>query len=183
MTAPVSQCSAEQAFALMLETACEDFENLQDIVSGRLQVVVSSRNSAIPVAGGDDPRRALRAARASARVQMAFAKSFVFNAHRANRICEKNAAALALDRLERLRFMKATDQLAVLRDVNEHGFDGGKNDVKPSMRFHPEGGWMDETALVTVGSENILMGAVNLYPVYRAVDRMRVLAGFNALRQ
>jgi hypothetical protein len=37
MTAPVSQCSAEQAFAL-LETACEDFENLQDIVrtpSGR----------------------------------------------------------------------------------------------------------------------------------------------------
>jgi hypothetical protein len=41
---------------------------------------------------------------------MALAKSFVFNAHRANRICEKNKGALALDHLERLRFMKATDQ-------------------------------------------------------------------------
>ncbi len=111
---------------------------------------------------------------------MALAKSFVFNAHRANRICEKNTAALALDRLERNRFLKATDHLAALRDVNEHGFDGGKDDVKPLMHFHPEGGWMDETALVASSREKILMGAINLYPVYLAVDRMRTLAGFNA---
>jgi hypothetical protein len=58
---------------------------------------------------------------ASARIQMALAKSFVFNAHRANRICHDNNAALALDRFERTRFMKAAGQLAVLRDVNEHG--------------------------------------------------------------
>ena len=114
---------------------------------------------------------------------MALAKSFVFNAHRANRICEKNVAALALDRLERQRFLKATDTLAVLRDVNEHGFDGGKRDVKPAMRFHAEGGWMDETAMVAASREKILMGAVNLYPVYLAVDRMRRLAGFAAGRE
>ena len=175
MTAPPSQCSVEQAFALMLETACEDFENLQNLISGHLQVVASARDPAIPP-NKDDPRQAVRAVRASARIQMALAKSFVFNAHRANRICDNNKAALALDRLERNRFLKATSALAVLRDVNEHGFDGGKDDVRPSLRFHPEAGWMDETALVPAGPDMILMGAVNLYPVYRAVDRMRMLA-------
>jgi hypothetical protein len=179
MAAPESHCSTDQAFALMLETACEDFENLQDLISGHLQVVASPRNPAIP-SNQDDPRKAHRAVRASARIQMALAKSFVFNAHRANRICDDNKVALALDRFERTRFLKATDQLAVLRDVNEHGFDGGRDDVKPSMRFHPEGGWMDETGLVASSREKILMGAINLYPLYLAVDRMRTLAGFNA---
>jgi hypothetical protein len=163
----------------MVETACEDFENLQDLIGGHLQVVAVPRDPAIP-SNQDDSRNAIHAARASARIQMALAKSFVFNAHRANRICEKNTAALTLDRLERNRFMKATDQLAALRDVNEHGFDGGKDDVKPSMRLHSEGGWMDETSLVVLGPEKILMGAANLYSVYLAVDRMRTLAGFNA---
>jgi hypothetical protein len=180
MTAPASQCSVENGFALMLETACEDFENLQNLISGHLQVVTSPRDPAIPPNKGD-PRQAA-AIRASARIQMALAKSFVFNAHRANRICDDDKAALALDRFERNRFLKATSALAVLRDVNEHGFDGGKDDVKPSMRFHPEAGWMDETALAPAGREKTLMGAVNLYPVYLAVDRMRTLAGFKARR-
>jgi hypothetical protein len=182
MTAPTSHCSPNQALALMLETACEDFENLQNLISGHLQVVAVPHHPAIR-SNQDDPRKALHAPRASARIQMALAKSFVFNTHRANRICEKNAAALALDRLERQRFLKATDTVAVLRDVNEHGFDGGKRDVKPSMRFLADGGWMDETALVTASREKILMGAVNLYPVYLAVDRMRRLAGFDARRE
>jgi hypothetical protein len=171
MTVPAPQYTAEQGFALMLETACEDFENLQDLVSGHLRIILAHPR---------DP--AIRALRASARIQMALAKSFVFNAHRANRICEKNKAALALDRLERNRFLKATGELAVLRDVNEHGFDGVAGDIKPSMRLHSEGGWMDETALVASGGEVILMGAINLYSVYLAVDRMRALAGFKRRR-
>jgi hypothetical protein len=166
--------SAAEAFALTLETACEDFENLLDLIDGDIKVVTSPRDAAM------SNHKVHRLARAPLRIQMALAKSFVFNARGANRICQKNSAALALDRLERNRFMKATDHLAVLRDVNEHGFDGGKDDVKPSMRFHPEGGWMDETALVASSREKILMGAINLYPVYLAVDRMRTLAGFNA---
>jgi hypothetical protein len=110
---------------------------------------------------------------------MALAKSFVFNAHRANRICEKNKAALALDRTDRTLFLKATDSLGPVRDVNEHGFDGGSS-VKPSMH-HQGGGAQDETALVIVGREKILMGPLNLYTIYQAVDRMRQIAGFNAL--
>jgi hypothetical protein len=37
MTAPTSHCSTNQAFALMLEIACEDFENLQNLISGHAQ--------------------------------------------------------------------------------------------------------------------------------------------------
>src|SRR4029077_17578641 len=126
--------------------------NLQNLISGHLQIVAVPHHPAIR-SNQDDPRKALHAPRAPARIQMALAKSFVFNAHRANRICEKNVAALALDRLERQRFLKATDRLAVLRDINEHGFDGGKRDVKPSMGFHAGGGWMDETTTVAASRE------------------------------
>src|ERR1700730_5311503 len=141
MTAPTSHCSPNQALAFMLETACESFENLQNLISGHLQVVAVPHDPAIR-SNQDNPLKPLDAPRASARIQMALAKSFVFNAHRANRICEKYVAALALDRLERRRFLKATDTLAVLRDVNEHGFDGGKRDVngikaRPSFEIVP----------------------------------------------
>jgi hypothetical protein len=35
----VPALSAEEAFALVLETACEDFENLLDLIDGQLKVV------------------------------------------------------------------------------------------------------------------------------------------------
>ncbi len=40
---------------------------------------------------------------------------------------------------------------------------------------------LDETSLVVDSRHKILMGPLNLYNVYLAVDRMRKLAGFNAL--
>jgi hypothetical protein len=42
---------------------------------------------------------------------MALAKSFLFNANRANRVCLKNKASLAIDRDERERFLSATKPL------------------------------------------------------------------------
>jgi len=110
---------------------------------------------------------------------MALAKSFVFNARRANRVCNLNRGTLGLDRTQRKEFLKATEPLIAVRDVNEHGFDGNGS-LKPSMHLQ-DGGMLDETSLVVNGRDKILMGPLNLYDIYVAVARMRELAGFNAL--
>jgi hypothetical protein len=172
------EVSAKEAFALMLETACEDFENLLNLIGGQLKVVAPEQNGT--KSDNQEARQnAHRALRASARIQIALAKSFVFNAHRANRICQKNKAALILDRTERTLFLKATEPLKPVRNVNEHGFDGDGS-AKPSMHRQEEGR-LDETALVIDGREKILMGPLNLYTIYRSVERMRKIAGFNSL--
>ena len=174
------EISAAEAFALLLETACEDFEILQALVNGEIQVASPNLDEATP-ANKHDHRKAHRAARAAQRIQMALAKSFLFNARRANRICTLNKGSLALDRLERTRFFKATDPLTAVRDVNEHGFDGNGS-VKPSMHAQ-DGGALDETGMVITGRDKILMGPLNLHSVYLAVDRMRTIAGFRALSE
>jgi hypothetical protein len=163
--------SAEIAFALMLETACGDFETLQDLIRGDIQLVSGSK-------GEQDLASRARTIRAKGKVQMALAKSFVFNAVRAHRICTSRAGSLTLDRLERKRFVKATEPLIGVRHVNEHGFDG--DSTKPSMHVQ-EGGQLDETSLVIDGPDKILMGPLNLATIYTSVDRMRKLAGFSAL--
>jgi hypothetical protein len=167
----------DEAFALMLETACEDFENLQDLVNKRIQIVPSQHE--IFGSGEEERWTAVRANRALLRIQMALAKSFVFNARRANRICNLNKAVLKLDRLDRTRFLHATDPITAVRNVNEHGFDG-ESEITPSLHYQ-EGGLLDETALVIDGPQKILMEPLNLYTVFLAVDRMRGLAGFGAL--
>ena len=172
--------SVEEAFALMLETACEDFEILQALIDGEVQVAAPKSDEATP-ANRHDHLKAHRAVRAAPHIEMALAKSFLFNARRANRICTLNKGSLALDRLERTRFFKATDPLTAVRDVNEHGFDGNGS-VKPSMHAQ-DGGALDETGMVITGRDKILMGPLNLHIVYLAVDRMRTIAGFRALSE
>jgi hypothetical protein len=56
----------------------------------------------------------MRVVRATTRAEMAFAKSFVFHAVRARRICQHGAGALTIDRAERNRFLNATEVLATL---------------------------------------------------------------------
>ncbi len=107
MTDPQPQIAPAEAFALLLEIACEDFEILQDLIGGQLQVVAPEQNNK-PPANKEDRQREFRAARAPFSVQMALAKSFVFNARRANRVCNLNKAALGIDRIERKQFLKAT---------------------------------------------------------------------------
>jgi hypothetical protein len=92
MVDDVPDISAEEAFALTLETACEDFEILQGLIDGEIQVTAPKTDEAIP-ANKDDHRKAHRALRAAPRIQMALAKSFLFNARRANRICTLNTAS------------------------------------------------------------------------------------------
>jgi hypothetical protein len=136
----------------MLETACQDFETLQDIIRGSVQVVVPSEAHWLRNNGGFAARAridmVLLAARA--RINMALAKSFLFHARQANRICERNKATIALDRLERHRFLNATKPLTPLRNVNLHGFDG--DGPEPSMHRHPFG-IVDEMGLAIVGPE------------------------------
>jgi hypothetical protein len=163
-----TRLSVEKGFALMLEAACEDFETMQRLISGELSIV--SRRAS---------RRDWRAAPC---VQMALAKSFVFNLARARRICEHGASSLTVDRAERKRFLAATAEVLSVRNVNEHGFDVA-TDSPPSLHFHAEGGGCDETSLVIDGPDSILMGPLNLAHLHKPTDRMRQLAGFSALSE
>ena len=97
----------------------------------------------------------------------------------------ENKAELALDRDELDRFLKATKPLTDVRDVNEHGYDGDERSAKhkPSLHLQEGGTTGDETGLTIDGREMILIGPLNLYTVYLAVERMRTLAGFNALHE
>jgi hypothetical protein len=154
-------------FALMLETACEDFEIMQRLISGQLSMV-----SQRPV--GD--------VRASPRISMALAKSFVFHVVRARRICACSPGLLRVDRVERNRFAATTAKALGVRDVNEHGFEADA-ESRPSLHFHhAEDALLDETSMVTLAPNKILMGPVNLFDLYGPTDRMRKLAGFSALR-
>jgi hypothetical protein len=171
---PTPSLNSKKAFALVLEAACREFEALQAFTRKEIKIIpVAVDPQATPI---DELRKTAKVLHAEAAVLMALAKSFLFNARRANRICTKNKSALNLDRLERTRFLKATDQLTRVRDVNEHGYDGIE-DLKPSMHSH--GG--DETSLMIQGPEMVYMGPLNLYAAYVAVDRMRKLAGFESL--
>jgi hypothetical protein len=61
------------------------------------------------------------------------------------------------------------------------GFD---HDTKSRPMLHLNGGgFVDETAMYIGGAEEILMGPINLYDVYRSLARMRDLAGFVALQR
>lgn len=156
--------SPTHAFALLLETACEDFEIMQGIIKKEIRI--------------ESPNM-----RASARIQMALAKSFIANVIRAHRICRHGAQYLAIDKLERDRFLKSTPAIQNVRDVNEHGYDVSGNKSKPSMHEHTlESAILDETSMIVLGPEKILMGPINLFDAYHAIARMRELAGFASLR-
>jgi len=82
--------------------------------------------------------------------------------------------------LERTRFLKGTEGLVPVRDVNKHGFDVNGNS-KPS-KHHRAGGILDETSMVIGSDKEILMGPLNLYDMYGPTARLRALAGFVSLR-
>jgi hypothetical protein len=153
-------------FALMLETACEDFEIMRLLITGDLVVV---------------PKGAKPNYRASPRISMALAKSFIFYLVRARRICEHGAGLLAIDRTERKLFMATTAEALGVRDVNEHGFDPN-TESEPSLHFHDDC-FTDETAMAVLGPDRILMGPLNLSDLYGPTDRMRKYAGFSALAE
>jgi hypothetical protein len=161
------ELSVARGFALMLETACEDFEVLQRLIRQETRMLFAT--------GGREDFRAVHS------TEMALAKSFVFHVQRARRICEHGAGALAVDRTERKRFLSATAKVLGVRDVNEHGYEPGA-DSKPSIHRHGENfAALDETSMIVLGDQNILMGPINLYDIYLPTDRLRTLAGFASL--
>jgi len=170
------QLPPEEAFALMLETACEQFEVLQLLVRRDIELSFAREPN--------DNRERLTFARATACIRMALAKSFIAYVVRARRICEHGSRYLKhVERLERTRFCKTTEGVLGVRDVNEHGFDVNADpDTRPQLH-HQHDALLDETALTIFGADKILVGPLNLCNVYPAVARMREFAGFIALHQ
>jgi hypothetical protein len=92
--------SAAANLALMLETACEQFEVLQQMIAGQLTVT------------SQDPR-------AVHCIQMALAKGFIFSCIRARRICEhgKKAGLTIPDQERRIFVTKINNPAACGRVV------------------------------------------------------------------
>jgi hypothetical protein len=168
------------AFALSLETACSTFATLHDLVAGDLQLIAPAGVGTTSTSAAAD-LRIIGTTVAAARVKAALAHSFVFYSSRAHRICKENKADLDIDREERKRFLNAIKPVIDVRDVNEHGFDrNSKPKSRPSMHSHGDL-WTDELSLGAIEPKRILMGPINLYTVYLAVEHMRKLAGFHTL--
>jgi hypothetical protein len=166
-----AETSIADGFALMLETACRDFEALGALLRKDIEV-------------SGDPRTVMRAAAA---IRMALAKSFVFHLVRAARICEHGAQSINVEADERKTFLRAMKPLLLVRDVNEHGFDSGSGSrgkkSKPSIHLHEiDEVALDETALAFAGPERVLMGPVNLFDFYPPANRIRSIAGFSRVR-
>lgn len=173
MTPPFSsgKMSIAEGFALMLETACSDFETMQRLIRQETRLLLAD--------GQEDLL-------GRARAQMALAKSFVFHVVRARRICDHGAGSLTVDRLQRRTFLQSTAGVLGVRDVNEHGFDCGGSvrgkASEPAMHHHPvDDALVDETAMVVLSDQRVLMGPLNLYDVYVPTDIIRKVAGFSGL--
>jgi hypothetical protein len=162
--------SVAEGLALMLETACRDFETLDRII--RRETVILTKQNNIDL-------------KSIPTIQMALAKSFIFYSVRAGRICEHGHAELNVTKKDRKLFLTQLKPILAVRDVNEHGFDpansGRGKQSRPSMHHHDNDQVaVDETSLVIIG-EKILMGPLNLYPVYDSISQMRSLAGWSSL--
>jgi len=168
------QLDTKTAFALVLETAAEQFRVLQSLVRGDVKVIPRQTAAC-----------SIEQFRAESCIQMALAKEFVFNARRALRISQQGAAQLRLDRLQRKSFENALASIVDTRDVNEHGFDpAGNTNSRPTLHRHElDDAILDETSLIICNPDKILMGPLNLATVYEAVERMRLVAGFASLKR
>jgi hypothetical protein len=176
---PEAAINVETAFALLVEGAAEQFDILQELISGNLVVQCGCST--------DKAARSLIYMRASPTIQMALAKAFLFNAARAYRILEHGSDQITISRVERKQFMNSLRPIISVRDVNEHGFDPVKGprqkESRPAMHVHAdEQVFVDETAMVILGPKQILMGPLNLVDIGRTVKRMREVAGFSVVK-
>ena len=162
------QLAPTTAFALVLETACEQFETLQLLISSEIKLVAPPK---------EDIQKHILYLRADACIRMALAKSFVANVIRARRIIEHGQEYLTVEKYASRIFITKTASLLRVRDVNEHGYDIKDNKSQPAMHFRGNS-WGDETSLLVEKSNEIFMGPVNLYSIYLSTKRMRELAGF-----
>lgn len=164
----LAETKVADGLALMLETACRDFEILLALI----------RNE-----WGLTSTEPFLAERARGAIRMALAKSFVFHAIRAGRICERGAQYIDVSAADRKVFLAALRPMSKVRNVNEHGFDPtvgsrGKRSA-PSIHTHElESATLDETSLIILGDQKILMGSLNLCDFYGPLNLMRALAGF-----
>ncbi|MCJ2063260.1 hypothetical protein MKK63_11115 [Methylobacterium sp. J-088] len=155
-----------QSFAMMLEQSCKSFEALQSLISGRTKIISTDFD-------------------VGSTVQTALAQSFLFYTSRSYRILRSVKGAFGLPRDVRKEFERVVAPVVTVRDVNEHGFDisraSGKVS-KPSMHAHSEhSAALDETSMIILDEHTILMGPLNLCDVYKPVEAMRAVAGFQAL--
>jgi hypothetical protein len=185
----------EKEFASFLERACDEFEILHRLIRHDLTItesIAEQPTEGLISADANLPprrRRRMTVTRVRSRITKALALAFLFDVSRAYRICEHAAQSLKIPREERRLFLKELRPVITVRDVNEHGADPKTTSHKkshPRLHIHESSNLhlaLTETGMIIIGDKTILMGPVNLLDVYRIVNRMRGLAGSEALRE
>jgi hypothetical protein len=166
--------SIKSDFALLLETACEQYEVAEALVMRKLDITAAQESNYSGIVG-----------RANSTVIMALAKEFLFNARRAYRLLDQGKGELDIDRIARKKFMETLKVIINVRDVNEHGRDKLGNNGRPapreSLHEHLEGQIaVSETAMVVMNGD-IFIGPLRLVEIYKQVAEMRAVAGFSSL--
>ena len=155
------------SYSLLISSALGSFEALAGFLNGDLVVMRKAEDSNFK------PYPFLN-------FYSVLAKHFLFEMNRLYRVIEHATnlhSCLPLQEqgpfIEARRdFVKKWRCLVNVRNVNEHGFDYKKSGKKasPSLHTHFDGQFaLDETSLIILGANEILMGPINLADLYRDV--------------
>ncbi len=119
-------------------------------------------------------------------VRRALAQSFIMNLMKVCRFFDSGKNLDFIDPTDRREFVKLSKKVKQVRDAVEHGYDlhdgkGGKNS-EPQLHEHSEfSAKLDETALIFIGSDAILMGPLNLIEFEVPIANMVRKYGFSSL--
>lgn len=147
----------------MIGMACREYETMQRVLTG--ETLIRSKNFEHSFDEGT--------------IIASLAKSFIFFLVRARRIMQHDAATINIDRNERVRFLKATEAVVAVRDVNEHGFE--RNTRSPPEMHQNNVGLIDETSIYIGGPTEVIIGPLNICALYVPAKRANDIAGLHTL--
>lgn len=163
----------QQALAILLETASEQFKIGQRIITNDIEIKFDDKKNI---------DETLLYYRSKFTIINALFKEFLFNCVRARRICEKGSGVLGILDEDLDKFVKSLSDLTPVRNVNEHGFDLKDNRTKPKIYTHSQNLYsLDDTSLIILGPEEIYMGPVNIFQKFKIIEQMISVSGFLSL--
>ncbi len=175
-----NQKEIRKNFALLVESAAENYALSAMILDGLMTISGSNRADASSLISRYQPR-------ANSSIVKALIWQFIYDATKAYRICERTAQHLHISRDRRKDFLKKFRPLQAVRNISDHTFDPTgnprKKNIKASTQEHNLQGLtmgVDQTSMIIV-SGKILVGDIDIAILGKEVLFLVPEAGFMAL--
>jgi hypothetical protein len=167
-------------FAGQLELAHQQFRIMLALIEGEL-VIQTAEAPTHPTSECSLPF-------AKPRIIQALAKEFIFHVNRIHRMCDHGKTILNIEESNRRAFLAAVKPIVGVRHVNEHGFDLNRGargrTTRPVMHYHEaDNAQIDETSLIILGPDKILIGPLNLVKIFHHIEVLRNKAGYSSFTQ